>query len=96
MEEDCDTDCETNKSLLDLLGIFLTPYLSCKPEPITKHDSILTGNEYYLELMRTQNRNRFHDVTRMGRETFVDLLHWLKNKGGLKDSNRTVFISAGE
>ena len=86
-------DGSTDDSI-DLLATFII--LTFKKEPVKQHDSILTGNEYYLELMRTPNEARFHDATRMDRHSFMILLNLLTERGGLKDSNRTVFISAGQ
>ena len=67
-----------------------------KEDPVVQHDSVLTGNLYYLGVLRSPNVHRFHDVTRMDKPTFLSLLKILKDLGGLTNSDRTVFISAGE
>lgn len=58
-----------------------------------QHTSILTGAQYYKEVMETRNERRFFEVARMPRETFIFLLALLEDKGGLTGSRR---ISAGE
>jgi hypothetical protein len=82
-------------SLFQDLSCILLPMM-LREDPTVQHDSILTGNEYYLELMRSENLNRLHDYARMDRETFLILLDLLRDYGGLQNLNRSVFISAGE
>lgn len=50
-----------------------------------QHDSILTGEKYYEELLRTPNENRFLHAARMSKECFLQLLKLLNEKG-LKSS----------
>ena len=57
-----------------------------------EHDSILQGNAYYEEIMRTRSSRRFFEVARMPYDTFVALLTLLETEGGLKGSRH---ISAG-
>jgi len=60
--------------VLDLLVSILPP------DPVPQHDSILTGNMYYLELMRTPSKARFLDVTRMKKKhslSFLLLLNYM-------------------
>ena len=40
----------------------------CVHERIPQHDSILTGERYFQELMNTKSENRFIDQMRMPRE----------------------------
>jgi hypothetical protein len=42
--------------------------------PVPQHDSILTGQIYYNELMTTRNTHRFSNVARMDRPTFSSLV----------------------
>lgn len=62
-------------------------------EPIAQHDSILTGQLYLQELLETQSTVRFHNVTRMDRNTFDELLLLLESRGGFRDSK---YMSTGE
>ena len=61
--------------------------------PIAQHDSILTGQLNLKELLETRSTARFHNVTRMDRDTFDELLLLLESRGGFKNSK---YISAGE
>ena len=77
---------------LPLIIAFMLPILLDEQEgPVPQH-----GNLYFEELMSTPNVNRFRDCVRMNKETFIALLNLLKDYGDLIDSNRSVFISAGE
>jgi hypothetical protein len=40
-------------------------------KPVPQHDSLLTGQIYYNELMATRNTNRFMNVARMDKATFL-------------------------
>jgi hypothetical protein len=53
---------------------------------IIEHDSALTGRAYYDELLATPSWARFHDVARMDKDVFLQLLHILTTEGGLEDS----------
>ena len=59
---------------------------------VVQHDSILTGNMHYQELMASENTHRFLSMTRMNRETFINLRNLLI-RGGLM---ATVKMSQGE
>ena len=59
--------------------------------PIAQHDSILTGQLYLKELLETRSTARFHNVTRMDRDTFDELLLLLESRGGFKNPK---YISA--
>ena len=61
--------------------------------PVPQHDSILTGQIYYNELMTTRNTHRFRNVARMDRPTFLSLLDLLSNQSNLRNS---MFMTAGE
>ena len=61
--------------------------------PVPQHDSVLTGQIYYAELMATRNTHRFQNVARMDKDTFLSLLELLCTHGGLANS---LFMSAGE
>ena len=66
----------------------------CLNVPIAQHDSILTGKQYYEELMQTENEARVLSCVKMNREySFLPLIEVLKAKGGLVDSRN---ISAGQ
>jgi hypothetical protein len=58
-----------------------------------QHDSILTGQIYYNELMTTRNTHRFRNVARMDRPTFLSLVDLLSNQSNLRNS---MFLTAGE
>lgn len=60
---------------------------------IPHHNSAMSGAQYYLEIMNTRNHNRFLEVTRMNKRTFLLLLELLQRLGGLKDSKK---MTAGE
>ena len=57
------------------------------------HNSILTGEKYYEELMTTENQERVQTCLRMSRHTFIKLLDLLQSKGGLRNGRE---VSAGE
>lgn len=61
--------------------------------PVPQHDSVLTGQIYYAELMATRNTHRFQNVARMDKDTFLSLLELLCTHGGLANS---LFMSAGK
>ena len=67
---DDDIDDDDTEDPLEFLTLFLLPLLTSREDPVIQHDSILTGNEYYLEILRSPNVHRFHDVARMDRYTF--------------------------
>ena len=64
-----------------------------KKGPVPQHDSILTGQIYYNELLETRNTNRFLNVARMDKPTFLSLVELLTTKSNLKAS---MFMTAGE
>lgn len=65
--------------MLALLPILLDE----EEDPIIQHDSALTGQAYYDELMQTENTHRFRSVAKMEKTTFTSLLHMLTTTGEL-------------
>ena len=61
--------------------------------PVPQHDSILTGQIYYNELMETRKTHRFMNVARMDMLTFLSLVDLLTNQSSLRAS---MFTTAGE
>jgi hypothetical protein len=61
--------------------------------PLPQHDSILTGQIYYNELMTTRNKHRFRNVTRMDKPTFMLLVDLLTYQSNLRTS---MFMSSGK
>ena len=59
---------------------------------VIKHDSILTGAEYYRELMETNSEERFHEIARMDRPSFLALVDLLKENGGLTTSQGRCYL----
>mmetsp|Transcript_24507 Transcript_24507/g.22267 ORF Transcript_24507/g.22267 Transcript_24507/m.22267 type:complete len:393 (+) Transcript_24507:74-1252(+) len=57
------------------------------------HNSMLSGQRYYLELIESSNEQRFIDVARMRKSTFITLINVLENHYNLKS---TSLISVGE
>ena len=50
----------------------------CFKEP--QHTSVLTGAQYYKEMMATRSEPRFFEVARMPRDTFVHFLNLLETE----------------
>jgi hypothetical protein len=89
-------DIELGKSVMLILvsAILLTSVLLKKQtERIRHHDSLLTGDEYFKEVMRTPSWRRFLVVTRMSKNTFLSLLQLLRQHRGFRDSRG---VCAGE
>ena len=57
-----------------VIALFKVLHAICVREWIPQHDSILTGERYYQELMNTRSLNRVADQMRMPREYFIELL----------------------
>jgi len=57
-----------------------------KMEPEPYHTSVLTGEEYYKEIMNSRNEHLFNDTSRMKKETFEKLVKLLTTRGGLRGS----------
>ena len=75
------------------IAFFVVLIEAIQREKIPQHDSILTGDLYFHELMATKNPNRFKEQLRMPKEYFTDLLRILVDSGKLKHSRK---VSAGE
>jgi hypothetical protein len=57
------------------------------------HDSILSGQIRYDEIMNSENHHRFLDECRMSKEVFLLFLDFMRDRGLLSDS---VHICAGQ
>ena len=63
-------------------------------DPVVQHDSTLTGSAYYYaELMAKSSWHRFHDVVRMEKQAFLQLLDILRTVEKLKGNEH---VDAGE
>ena len=74
-----------------LIAALVLPFV-LKEDPIPQHTSVLTGSLYYSELMDTPSVNRFQQVARMDKETFLSLIAFLADFGRLQSSD---MISVG-
>ena len=61
--------------------------------PVRQHDSLLSRNMHFDEIMATENVFRYVVLARINCETFLLFLELLKDHGNLKNS---MFITAGE
>lgn len=79
---------------LDVLTIVASvlPFI-LRSSPVPQHDSALTGDMYYKEVMRSPNVNRFLNVARMDKDTFVKLKHFLWLRGNLR---RSISVTVGQ
>jgi len=77
--------------ILHIVSIIIPLFLH--NDPVRQHDSILTGELYYNELIDTSNTARFRNVVRMDKPTFLKLVSLLKTTGELMDS---LTICAGQ
>ena len=73
--------------LVQLMGEYINN------QPLPQHNSVLTGNAYFEELMVTDNAARFMNVLRMERDTFELLVAELVTNGNLVPS---MHIKVGE
>ena len=62
-------------------------------DPIPCRTSILTGAMYYLELLESRSEVRFAQVARMPRDTFLELLVCVTERGSLSSGRK---VCAGE
>jgi hypothetical protein len=62
-------------------------------EPSPYHDSILTGQLRYDEIMNSENRHRFMDECRMSKHVFILFVDFMRERGLLSDSKH---ICAGQ
>jgi hypothetical protein len=79
-------------NLMLLLALVLAGVYQRRRQPRPQHNSVLTGDLYYREIMATENVNRFRQVARMDKETFI-LLKDTLIEGGLRDS---MYICTGQ
>lgn len=79
--------------VLLLIALVLLGVYQARRQPIPQHNSVLTGDLYYRELMNSVNVNRFLQVARMDKETFIMLKDILTGAGELKNS---MYICAGQ
>jgi DDE superfamily endonuclease len=85
-------DAEGNLDMFLLAAVILVAVLRARRRQARpQHNSVLTGRLYYAEIMATENVNRFRQVARMDKETFI-LLKEILEDGGLRDSE----LCAGE
>jgi hypothetical protein len=86
-------DADFGYDVITLVATVLAASSFVDEGPVPQHDSILTGQLYYAELLATRNTNRFINVARMDKPTFLSLLDLLTTQGGLENS---MFLTAGE
>lgn len=79
--------------VLGLIAVALLDDYDGRRQPVPQHNSVLTGALYYEEIMATVNDNRYLQVARMDKETFMLLKGLLMNAGGLLDS---LYLCAGQ
>ena len=79
--------------ILVLVAVVLAAVNAFRGNRVVQHNSLLTGDLYYKEIMATQNVNRFSQVARMDLETFTLLRQFLMEHGGLRNS---MYICAGQ
>lgn len=84
-----------NSSELIKITLAALPFIleAERDPPIPQHTSRRTGALYYEELMQTPNENRFRNVARMDKATFMKLLHVLVTNTHLQDGRKLL---AGE
>lgn len=66
--------------------ILFAPDLLSSVDPIPMHNSALTGAMYYAELMSSESEVLFKSFARMDRQTFLGLVQFLEEYGGLQNS----------
>lgn len=86
-------DANGDLNVLVLIALVLLGVHYGRRQPVPQHNSILTGDLCYREIMATVNINRFLQVSRMDKETFNLLKELLTNVGGLQDS---MYICVGQ
>ena len=83
--------------VLVAVSILAAKYYDTHYRKTPYHDSKLSGEDYYKEVMRTRSTQRFVDVTRMNKQTFIQLCDLLTGEGGLLPSVNCVRkVSVGE
>jgi len=86
-----DEEEEDEFDIVRVIGVIL-PLLLFR-EPIPEHNSIFTGQMRYHELIESDHDGRFRNAARMDKQTFVNLISFLKDAAGLEDSRN---LCAGE
>ena len=86
-------DANGDFNVLVLIALVLVGVHYGRRRPIPQHNSLLTGDLYFREIMATVNVNRFLQVARMDNETFNLLKRLLIDVGGLQNS---MYICAGQ
>ena len=79
--------------VLTFVATVLAYLRTLNKEPIPQHNSLLTGQMYYDEVMNTDNPSRFLTVTRMDRPTFVTFVRFLREH---RDLSNSMFICSGQ
>ena len=85
-------DPDGNINMMLLVALVLAGVYHARRQPRIQHNSVLTGDLYYREIMNTENVNRFRRVARMDKDTF-NLLHANLVDGGLSNS---MYICTGQ
>ena len=70
-------------NVLTLVATVLAYFRRRRREPIPQHNSLLTGQMYYDELMITENPSRFLTAARMDKPTFIAFVIVLCEHRGL-------------
>lgn len=84
------SDVDVGFDVITLVVMGLAASRAANEGPTSQHDSVLTGQLYYAELLATNDPNRFLNVARMDKPTFLSLLDFLKVEGSF------MFLEAGE
>lgn len=79
--------------LVDLLAASIPLIFEDTNDPLPYHDSALTGQMRYDEIMSTENSHRFLDETRLTKDVFILLVAFMKDRGALTNS---AHICAGQ
>jgi hypothetical protein len=64
-------DENSDGNVLILVALVLLGANEARRHPVQQHNSALTGDLYYREIIATENVNRFRQVARMDKETFL-------------------------
>ena len=69
-------------------------YYSLQFERQEKRTSVLTGNDYTLELLNSQNLDRVNRIMRMQKSTFILLVRELKDRNLLSLERKDITVGA--
>ena len=86
-------DANGDLNFLVLIALVLLGLHYGRRQPIPQHNSVLTGDLYFREIMATVSVNRFLQVAGMDKDTFNSLKRLLVDVGGLQNS---MYICAGQ